>query len=321
MKYALIFPGQGVQRPGMGRDIYEKYQSAKDVFEEADNALGYKISNVIFNGSEEELMLTEVAQPAILTVSIAAMRALEEEMGAELAPFCMAGHSLGEYTSLVAAGAMSVSDGVRLVAKRGELMQKAVPVGMGSMAAIVGLELPDVSAVCAEASQGEVCQAANINAPKQIVISGNADAVSRAVRIIDEKYAARVVPMRVSAPFHCILMSGVGEIMKGELAKVAWKKPKCPIITNVDAKPVTDIPDICDSLYRQTFSPVMWCQSVLEMQKNGVEEYIELGQGNVLTGLVRKICKGVRPHLTGKLDELLATADFISGRADTDARG
>ena len=180
MKYAMIFPGQGAQRPGMGKDVCDKYIAAKRIFDEADEALGFSLSDIIFNGTPEQLAHTEITQPAILTVSVAMFRALEQELGTAVEPVCMAGHSLGEYTALVASGALSVRDGVRLVHKRGGLMQSAVPLGVGSMAAIIGLELPVVAEVCAEAAQGEVCEAANINSPKQIVISGHATAVERA---------------------------------------------------------------------------------------------------------------------------------------------
>lgn len=313
MKYALIFPGQGAQRPGMGKDIYDSYASARRIFDEADEALGFSLSEIIFNGTPEELAHTAITQPAILTVSIAFFRALEQEIGTAVEPVCMAGHSLGEYTALVAAGALSLKDGVRLVHKRGDLMQAAVPLGMGSMAAIVGLELSDVSAICAEAAQGEVCQAANINSPTQIVISGHAGAVHRAVNLIEQKYTAKVVPLRVSAPFHCSLMRPVADELKAAFREIEWHLPKFPIIANANARQVRTIAEVREALYTQTFSPVMWSQSVLEMENHGVEGYIELGPGSVLSGLIRKICKGKRPYAAANAAELLQAAAYIKG--------
>lgn len=311
MKYAMIFPGQGAQRPGMGKDVHDTYVAARRIFDEADEALGFSLSDIIFNGTPEELAHTEITQPAILTVSVAMFRALEQELGTAAEPYCMAGHSLGEYTALVASGALSLADGVRLVHKRGKLMQNAVPLGMGSMAAIIGLELPDVSAICAEAAKGEVCQAANINSPKQIVISGHAGAVSRAVELIEQKYTAKVVPLRVSAPFHCDLMRPVGEELRETFKTIEWHTPKFPIIANATARPVRKIADVREALYIQTFSPVLWSQSVLKMEDAGVEGYIELGPGSVLSGLVRKICKGKRPYSVSDSEELIAAAEYL----------
>lgn len=313
MKYAIIFPGQGAQRPGMGKDVCERYISAKRVFDEADEALGFSLSEIIFNGTPEELAHTAITQPAILTVSIAMFRALEQEIGTALEPVCMAGHSLGEYTALVASGALSIRDGVRLVHKRGDLMQAAVPLGMGSMAAIIGLELSDVSAICAEAAQGEVCQAANVNSPTQIVISGHAGAVSRAISLIEQKYTAKVVPLRVSAPFHCHLMRPVADELREAFRKIDWHEPRVPIIANATARPVKKIAEVRDALFNQTFQPVMWSQSVLEMEDMGVDGYIELGPGSVLSGLVRKICKGKRPYAVSNSEELLAAAEYLKG--------
>lgn len=316
MKYAFIFPGQGAQQPGMGREFYDGWDVARSVFEEADEALGFSLSGVIFDGTAEELSRTEITQPAILTVSIAAFRVLEQETGRQASPLCMAGHSLGEYTALVAAGSLSLADGVRLVNKRGRLMQNAVPVGVGSMAAIIGLGLPEIEAVCAEASQGEVCQAANINSPKQVVISGHAGAVSRAEAIIGQKYTARVVPLLVSAPFHCELMRGVADELKEEFEKIEWSEPKVPVIANFSAKAVRTVPEVRSALFSQTFSPVMWSQSVLEMENSGIEGFVELGPGSVLSGLVRKICRGKRSLPVSKPEELAAAAEYIKGAED-----
>ncbi len=311
MKYAMIFPGQGAQRPGMGKDVCDKYIAAKRIFDEADEALGFKLSDTIFNGTPERLAHTEITQPAILTVSVAMFRALEQELGTAVEPACMAGHSLGEYTALVASGALSVADGVRLVHKRGRLMQDAVPLGVGSMAAIIGLEFHEVDEICEEAAQGEVCQAANINSPKQIVISGHATAVARAVGLIERRSAAKVIPLRVSAPFHCALMRSVADTLKEAFSQIVWHDPRFPIIANATARPVRKVSAVRDALYTQTYSPVLWSQSVLEMENEGIEGYIELGPGSVLSGLVRKICKGKRPYSVSDSQELVEAANYL----------
>lgn len=316
MKYAVIFPGQGAQRPGMGRDIYENYTSARAVFEEADEALGFKLSNKIFNGTPEELALTEITQPAILTVSIAMCRALEEEMGACLAPCCMAGHSLGEYTSLVAAGALTLADGVRLVRERGHLMQDAVPVGTGAMAAVMGMEYGEVDSVCKEAASFGVCETSNVNSQKQIVISGETNAVNEALKIIKERYTAKTAMLRVSAPFHCVLMKPVAEKLAESFGKIKWCHPKFPIVANYNAQIVTSKEEIIQALFNQTFSPVLWLQSVFAMEKIGTEGYIELGPGSVLSGLVRKICKGKRPHAVSDKEDLLSAVAYLKGEAE-----
>ncbi len=316
MKYAIIFPGQGAQRPGMGKDVRDKYIAARRIFDEADEALGFSLSDIIFNGTPERLAHTEITQPAILTVSVAMFRALEQELGTAVEPLCMAGHSLGEYTALVASGAISVKDGVRLVCKRGALMQNAVPLGVGSMAAVIGLEQQTVREICAEAARGEVCQAANINSKKQLVISGHATAVARAAGIIEEKYAAKVVPLRVSAPFHCELMRPVADELKEAFSAIEWHDPKFPIIANVTARPVRKAREIREALYSQTYSPVLWLQSVLEMEREGVAGYIELGPGSVLSGLVRKICNGKRPIAVSDSRELLSAAEYIRSGAN-----
>jgi [acyl-carrier-protein] S-malonyltransferase len=313
MRYSLIFPGQGAQKPGMGKEFFDSYAVARSVFEEADEALNFSLSDVIFNGTKEDLMKTAVTQPAILTVSIAVFKAIEHVYGAELTPRCVAGHSLGEYTSLVAAGAISLADGVRLVRLRGELMQDAVPIGVGAMSAIIGMDFEKVKGICAEAAQGEVCEAANINEPMQIVISGHKNAVDRATAMIESIGSARAVPLRVSAPFHCELMRPVGDKLKEEFAKIKWATPKCPIVTNVSAEIVQDTEMLKDALYRQTFSPVLWYQSVLAMESYGTDGYIEIGPGSVLSGLVRKICKGKRPYPVSVPEELETVLHFLRG--------
>ena len=277
MNYSLIFPGQGAQRPGMGKELYDKYETSRSVFEEADDALGFKLSDLIFNGTKEDLMKTAITQPSILTVSIAALRGLESAYGQKLQPYLAAGHSLGEYTSLVATGAISLSDGVRLVHLRGTLMQEAVPIGVGAMAAIVGLNMEEVVGFCRDAAQGEVCEAANINSQEQIVISGHTGAVDRASEAMGATGRAKILPLRVSAPFHCELMRPVGLKLRDEFESISWKTPCCPIVTNAAAKAVQEVGTLKEALYMQTFSPVLWMQSVVEMENKGTEGYIELG--------------------------------------------
>lgn len=299
----------------MGKTFFDKYEASRRVFEEADEALGFALSKTIFEGTPEELAKTVVTQPSILTASIAAFRGLEAELGHELEPYSVAGHSLGEYTALVAAGVISLADGVRLVRLRGGLMQDAVPLGVGSMAAIIGLTLEQVCDICEKAAQGQVCQAANVNSPTQVVISGHAAAVDRAVADIEAIGGAKVMPLRVSAPFHCDLMKPVAEKLREAFEKIEWNDPKFPVITNVDAKPATTSAEIRDALYRQTFSPVLWSQSVQEMERLGTDGYVELGPGSVLSGLIRKICKGKRPVSVSDTEELNEAAAFLNGDA------
>ena len=290
MKYALLFPGQGSQTVGMGRELCEKSPAARVVFDEADAALGFSLSDIIFNGPEDKLVLTAYTQPAILTMSIAVLRALEEK-GIKPAPAFVAGHSLGEYTALVASGVLSLADGVRLVHKRGSFMQEAVPQGVGAMAAILGLEADSVRAVCEEAAQGEVCEPANFNTPVQTVISGHARAVERAVALASERGAKRSVMLKVSAPFHCSLMRPVADKLAVEMDKCSWSAGSVPLIANVSADPVTDVKAIRDGLYAQTYSPVRWVESIERMAAEGVEGFIELGAGKVLSGMVKKIAR------------------------------
>lgn len=290
MKYALLFPGQGSQTVGMGKELCEKSPAARAVFDEADAALGFSLSDIIFNGPEDKLVLTAYTQPAILTMSIAVLRALEEK-GIKPAPAFVAGHSLGEYTALVASGVLSLADGVRLVHKRGSFMQEAVPQGVGAMAAILGLEADSVSAVCEEAAQGEVCEPANFNTPVQTVISGHARAVERAVALASERGAKRSVMLKVSAPFHCSLMRPVADKLAVEMDKCSWTAGSAPLIANVSADPVTDVKAIRDGLYAQTYSPVRWVESIERMASEGVEGFIELGAGKVLSGMVKKIAR------------------------------
>lgn len=290
MKYAIVFPGQGSQAVGMGKELCGVSKAAKDTFAEADKALGFSLSDIIFSGPEDKLVLTAYTQPAILTMSIAVFRALQEK-GVTLAPAFVAGHSLGEYTALVANGVLSLADGVRLVHKRGSFMQEAVPQGVGAMAAILGLEADAVRAVCAEAAQGEVCEAANYNTPVQTVISGHTAAVERAVALASAKGAKRCVMLNVSAPFHCSLMRPVADRLAAEMEKCVWNAGGCPLVANVSAEPVSDVSSIRDGLYAQTYSPVRWVESVQTMAAQGVEGFIEMGPGKVLSGTVKKIAR------------------------------
>ncbi|OON89928.1 ACP S-malonyltransferase [Pyramidobacter sp. C12-8] len=290
MKYAIVFPGQGSQAVGMGKELCGVSKAAKDTFAEADEALGFSLSDIIFSGPEDKLVLTAYTQPAILTMSIAVFRALQEK-GVTLAPAFVAGHSLGEYTALVANGVLSLADGVRLVHKRGSFMQEAVPRGVGAMAAILGLEADAVRAVCAEAAQGEVCEAANYNTPVQTVISGHTTAVERAVALSSAKGAKRCVMLNVSAPFHCSLMRPVADRLAAEMEKCVWNAGGCPLVANVSAQTVSDVSAIRDGLYAQTYSPIRWVESVQTMAAQGVEGFIEMGPGKVLSGTVKKIAR------------------------------
>lgn len=283
---AFIFPGQGSQVVGMGKELAEKYPIARRTFEEADEALGFKLSQVCFEGPEEQLRLTEVTQPAILTSSIAALRVLE---GRIPKPCYVAGHSLGEYSAHVAAGTISFCDAVRTVHNRGKYMQEAVPVGAGAMAAILGMEFEKVAAVCQDAAQGEVCSPANINSPEQIVISGNTAAVERGVKLADERGAKRAKLLRVSAPFHCALMKPAQDRLQPELEKLKMQKPVYPVACNVDASFVTDDVRAAATLVAQVTGSVKWEQCMRLLIAEGVQTFIEIGPGKVLCGLMRQI--------------------------------
>lgn len=312
MKYALVFPGQGAQEVGMGRDFYDACEESRAVFDEADEALGFSLSGVIFDGPEDELVKTAITQPAILTTSVAVLRALEKELGKPLAPAFLAGHSLGEYTALVAAGVLSLADAVRLVHKRGALMQEAVPIGTGAMSALLGLDLSEVRAICGEAAQGQVCSPANVNAPTQIVISGEAQAIERAGVLAKERGASKVIPLKVSAPFHCALMRPVADKLREEFSSIHWSAPKSPVIANVDASSLVNVEQIQDAIYAQTFSPVLWADGALAMEAAGVELFMELGPGNVLSGLIKRICKGKKTCSTNKTEDIAKTLGLLS---------
>ena len=313
MTYALVFPGQGAQEVGMGRGFYDACPAARRVFDQVDQALGFPLSRVIFEGPEEELRKTALTQPAILTVSVAILEALREDFGASLEPAFVAGHSLGEYTALVAAGTLSVQDGARLVHLRGDRMQSAVPLGEGSMAAVLGLDPEVAREVCAEASTLGVCELANYNAPGQIVLSGAAPAVERASVLAKEKGASKVIPLKVSAPFHCALMRPVAEDLEAAFATIPWSDPRWPVVANVDAQAKTDVPSIRRALYAQTYSPVLWADGVQTMVAQGVEAFVEIGPGTVLSGLAKRCAKGRKTLNVAKPEDAEALLAFLRG--------
>ncbi len=294
MTTAFVFPGQGAQAIGMGRELADAYREARAVFDEVDAALGENLSALIWEGDIETLTLTENAQPALMAMSMAALRALEAE-GVSVAAraACVAGHSLGEYSALAAAGALSVSDAAKLLRARGRAMQAAVPVGVGAMAALLGLDFEAARAVAAEAAQGEVCEAANDNDPGQVVISGHRAAVERAIAIARERGARRAVMLPVSAPFHCALMAPAAEAMAGALAEVAINAPCVPVVANVLAEPVSDPTRIRALLIAQITGSVRWRESVLAMAASGVDEIWEIGAGKALSGMIRRIDKSI----------------------------
>jgi [acyl-carrier-protein] S-malonyltransferase len=283
---AFLFPGQGSQAVGMGKELSDNYAVARRTFEEANEALGYKLSQVCFEGPEEKLKLTEITQPAILTVSIAAWRVLQEK-GAQ--PDFVAGHSLGEYSANVAAGTLTFADAVRTVRNRGKYMQEAVPVGVGAMAAILGMPLDKVIELAGDAAQGEVCQAANINSPEQIVISGNSGAVERAIKLATEGGAKKAVSLPVSAPFHCALMQPAQDRLGADLSTLSFQNPSCPVICNVDAEAITSAEAARNALIRQVTGAVKWEPSVRLLIHQGASLFIEVGPGKVLWGLMRQI--------------------------------
>jgi [acyl-carrier-protein] S-malonyltransferase len=308
---AYIFPGQGSQSAGMGKDLSEKYPASREVFEEADDALGFAISRLCFEGTAEELQLTENTQPAILTTSIAALRAIEAE--GLPAPGVVAGHSLGEYSALVAAGALSLTDAVRTVRLRGRFMQEAVPVGTGAMAAVMGADLSTVEEACAEARGDEVCSPANINSPNQIVIAGNAEAVDRAVAVLKERFAKRAIKLNVSAPFHCQLMMPAQERLAAELEKIEFNDLRLPLITNVDAARITRGEEARASLIRQVSSPVRWLESVQLLIEEGARTFVEVGPGKVLSGLVRQIERGANCVNVSDAESLATARASLAG--------
>ncbi len=289
-KIAFVFPGQASQYPGMGKELADKYPAARAVFEEADRALGFSISQMCFAGTEEELKQTANTQPALLTCSVAVYRILAEK---GIMPDFVAGHSLGEYSALVAAGSLKFADAVQLVRKRGEYMQQAVPAGEGAMAAIMGLSPAVVLDACKRAAEGKVCSAANLNSPEQTVISGDAGAVKRAVEIASQLGAKRAVILAVSAPFHCALMMPAQERLEKDLRKTEFAALRVPLVTNVDADTETSGDEARDALIRQVTMPVRWEESVRMLIDEGVNTFVEVGPSRVLTGLLRQIERSV----------------------------
>ncbi len=308
MGAAFIFPGQGSQAVGMGKALADAFPAAKAVFDEVDTALGEKLSATIFEGPADQLTLTQNAQPALMAVSLAAMRVLQQEAGLDLkrdAQF-VAGHSLGEYSALAAAGAFSVSDAARLLRTRGQAMQKAVPVGTGAMAALLGLDFEQASAIASEAAQGEVCQAANDNGAGQVVVSGHKSAVERAVEIAKTKGAKRAMLLPVSAPFHCALMQPAAEVMAEALSKVQINRPAVPVVANVVAKPLSDPKEIVDALVKQVTGTVRWRECVEYMAGAGVTTFYEVGAGKVLSGLVKRLAASATSTAIGTPDDIAA---------------
>lgn len=313
MKYAVVFPGQGAQEVGMGKDFFDRYTTSRAIFERSNEALGFNLSRIIFSGPDIELEKTEYAQPAILTTSMALFRCLEEEKGIAFTPEFVAGHSLGEYTALVASEALSLEDGVRLVHLRGKLMQEAVPLGVGSMAAIIGLDRESVISICESASELGICQAANFNAPGQIVISGERQAVDKAISMCKDAGAKRALPLKVSAPFHSRLMRPVADRLRESIARSEWKKPKWPLVANVSAQKETDVESIQEALFLQTFMPVLWSGSVEFIISRGVRHFVEIGPGSVLTGLIKRISADANCLSLFDLDGLGQVIDFLKG--------
>jgi len=310
MGVAFVFPGQGSQAPGMGHEILEAFPVARHLLEEVDDALKQKLSKLIAEGPADELLLTENAQPALMAVSMAIVRVLETEAGIDVARTCafVAGHSLGEYTALVAARALDPVDGARLLKTRGRAMQVAVPVGAGAMAALIGADLEIARGIAEAAADGEVCQAANDNAPGQVVLSGAKDAVDRAIEIANERGVKRAIPLPVSAPFHCEMMLPAAEVMEEALADVALARPVVPLVANVTAREVENPDAIRALLVEQVTNMVRWRECVEFMRDAGVDTFVEIGAGKVLSGLARRIDRDLRAisvSTPGDIDSLV----------------
>jgi [acyl-carrier-protein] S-malonyltransferase len=309
-RVAFIFPGQGSQYPGMGRELAEKYPSAREVFDSADRALGFALSRLCFEGPAEQLQLTANTQPAILAVS-AAVTAVLNEMGVR-ADY-VAGHSLGEYSALVAAGALKLVDAVQIVRKRGEYMQQAVPVGEGAMAALLGLDLGILEEICREAAQGEVVSPANLNSPGQVVIAGNKAAVERATELAKNRGAKRAIPLNVSAPFHCALMQPAADRLARDLDAVEFSAPAIPLVNNVDAQVVRAGEAARNGLKRQVTAPVRWEESIRRLRSEGVEVFVETGPGKVLSGLLRQTDRQAECLRVDDLASLKEVLDRLDG--------
>jgi [acyl-carrier-protein] S-malonyltransferase len=313
MSVAFVFPGQGSQVVGMGKSLFEAFPESRAVFEEADAALGFALSRLCFEGPEGDLQLTANTQPAILATSLAALRPLSAR---GLRPDWVAGHSLGEYSALVAAGAIGLGDALRTVRRRGQYMQEAVPVGSGAMAAILGLDLAAIEAACREAAAGEVVSPANVNSPGQVVIAGHAAAVDRASELCRARGARRAVRLPVSAPFHCALMKPAQDRLAPELAALTFRDPEVPLVNNVDARVVRDGGACRDGLVRQVSGAVRWQESVERLAREGVDVFVEVGPGTVLSGLVRKTAKGARALSVDSPDSLAAAIAALAAAAE-----
>lgn len=313
MSRAFLFPGQGSQAVGMGKDLSAAFPAARHLFQEVDDALSQKLSGLMFDGPETDLTLTENAQPALMAASLAVVRVLEKEFGVDLAATgaYAAGHSLGEYSALCAMGALSVADTARLLKLRGQSMQKAVPVGEGAMAALLGAELDVAQQVVAEAAQGDVLGCANDNGGGQVVISGKKEAVERAIEVSKTKGVKRGMLLPVSAPFHCAMMQPAADAMAEALAKVSMNAPKLPVVSNVTAKGESNPDDIRALLVRQVTGLVRWRESMLWLKEEGVGQVIELGSGKVLAGLIKRIDKEVEPLSLGLPAEIEAFAKSL----------
>ncbi|VAV98678.1 Malonyl CoA-acyl carrier protein transacylase [hydrothermal vent metagenome] len=311
MSRAFIFPGQGAQTIGMGKALAEAYPAAKAVYDEVDEALGENLSSLIWEGTQDDLTLTRNAQPALMATSLAALRALEAEGVPIKAASCVAGHSLGEYSALAAAGAISLADTARLLRIRGDAMQQAVPVGVGAMAAILGLDFEAVQAVAEEAAKGEVCQAANDNDPGQVVVSGHKDAVERAMVLAKERGARRVMLLPVSAPFHSALMEPAARAMAEALDEVEINRPVVPLVANVVAEKISDPATIRSLLVDQIMGSVRWRESVLYMAQEGVNEVWEIGAGKALSGMVRRIDRTITCRAVGMPEDVKAVVDVF----------
>jgi len=312
MSRAFVFPGQGAQTIGMGRALAEAYPAAKAIFDEVDEALGEKLSAMIWEGEQDSLTLTENAQPALMATSLAAMRALEAEGVTTASASYVAGHSLGEYSALAAAGAISIADTVRLLRIRGRAMQQAVPVGVGAMAALLGLDFATAVEVASEAAQGQVCQAANDNDPGQVVVSGHKEAVERALEVAKAHGAKRAVLLPVSAPFHCALMEPAARAMEEALAGIKISTPAVPVVANVRASAVSDTSEIRDLLVQQVTGSVRWRESVQWMVDQGVTEIWEIGAGKALSGMVRRIDKSVVTRAVGTPGDVSAAVEALN---------